>query len=207
MSKGPGNVPESFVAVTTLVEDFLALEREEFLAKHPHAMLLVDNPGEQTENASFQTLSTAGQADKEKLLNRLGTARWAFLLKREPNKFASMVTIGRAAGSGMRLNVPSVSKFHAYLTHVARDSCWYLADANSSNGTFIDGTDLPPSHGKVALKSGSMLRFGPDVTAQFFDAAGIWTMLHQRLAETPDGAAALTRPRRADDGGSGSPRG
>ncbi len=186
--------PKSFVAVTELIDDFLSLEREGFLGKHPTALLLVDNPGEDEENASFQTLASAepGSA-KERLLGRLGTGRWAFRLSTDANKFASMITVGRAAGSGMRLNVPSVSKFHAYLTHVARDDCWYLADANSSNGTFVDGEELPPSHGKLRLKNGAMLRFGPDVTAQYYEAAGLWQMLHERLGETPEGGSVGTR--------------
>ena len=89
-----------------------------------------------------------------------------------------MITVGRAANNGMRINVGSVSKFHAYFTHVARDKCWYLADAHSSNGTFINGKELPPSHGKTRLENGSILRFGPDVTAQYFEAEGVWEMLN-----------------------------
>ena len=177
--------------MSALVEDFLALDREAFLAAHPDALMVVDNPGEEGENASFQTLAAGGSGDTSsarhgRLLERLGAARWAFVLERDENKFASMRTVGRDANSDVRLNVPSVSKFHAYFTHVARESAWYLADANSSNGTFLNGAELPPSHGKVRLDCGATLRFGPDVTAAFYDAEGFWQMLEQRMTETPE---------------------
>lgn len=119
--------PRNFVEVKHLIEDYLALARDAYLEAHPDSVLLVDNPGDDEDNASFQTISRVPgqQSDSEKLLGRLGQARFAFLLKTEKKKFASMITVGRGAGSGVRLNVPSVSKFHAYLTHVARDGCWY----------------------------------------------------------------------------------
>ena len=176
-------VPRQFVSTEDVLLHFLeAADCDAFVAAHPDAVLLVDNPGMGDENASFQTLAHNPKADtasaaRNRLLERLG--KWTFVLRKK-NRFASMITVGRAASSDLRLNVASVSKFHAYLTHVAREKCWYLADANSSNGTFISGRELPPSHGKVKLENGSTLRFGPDVTCQFYDAAGIWTELNSR---------------------------
>jgi hypothetical protein len=187
-ARDPG---EGFLPLEVLIEACLTQEQGDFVEAHPDALVLVDNPGEDVENASFQTLAVGGPSGdsstvRDKLLARLGSARWVFVLKRDKNKFASMVTVGRDAKSDMRVNVPSVSKFHAYFTHVARDENWYLADANSSNGTFMDGKELPPSHGKVQLKSGTVLRFGPDVTAQFYLSADLWVMLRDRAAETPE---------------------
>jgi hypothetical protein len=177
---------EDFVSLSILVEAVLAQSREAFLEKHPEALILLDNPGDDAENASFQTIDVAGSgtstAEGDKAVARLRQrGAYVFVLKRQKKKFASMVTVGRAANNAMRLNIGSVSKFHAYFTHVARDKCWYLADAHSSNGTFIDGKELPPSHGKQKLENGSTLRFGPDVTAQYFDAAGLWDQLHERV--------------------------
>jgi hypothetical protein len=190
-----------------LVEAIMAQDKDGFLEKHPESLLVIDNPGDDAENASFQTVdvggkSTSGDGRREKLIKRLsGAGSCVYVLKREANKFASMVTVGRAANNGMRINVGSVSKFHAYFTHVARDKCWYLADAHSSNGTFIDGKELPPSHGKHRLENGSILRFGPDVTAQYFEAEGVWEMLNdagaageadkETIAVTSDEAKAL----------------
>lgn len=180
--------PKQFLSMSLLLEDFLSQEKEQWLKEHPEALLVIDSPGEEEESAFFQTISKApgdtSSSHHEKVLERVG--RWAFTLRKK-SKFASMITIGRDSKSDLRLNVGSVSKFHAYFTYVARDRCWYLADANSSNGTFINGNELPPSHGKIKLENGAMLRFGPDVTAKFYDATGMWEMLHQRTSDTPEG--------------------
>lgn len=179
-----------FVPLESLVEDFLAVGQDEFLKRHPDAVLVFDELAI-GDDPGFQTLAKkpgpagdeATRSARDRLLDRLQGdegKKWVFPLKRGA-KFASMITIGRAANNALRLNVPSVSKFHAYFTYVARDGSWYLADANSSNGTFIDGQDLPPSHGKVQLKSGASLRFGPDVTARFYEPASLWELLQSYL--------------------------
>ncbi|RMG15631.1 MAG: FHA domain-containing protein [Planctomycetota bacterium] len=182
---------QQFLPLKALVEAVMSQDKETWLEKHPDAFLILDNPGDGVENASFQTIDAgrakSGGGKAEEILRKLSAAgSYVFLLRREKNKFASMITVGRAANNALRLNVGSVSKFHAYFTYVARDGCWYLADAHSSNATFVDGKELPPSHGKQPVRSGSVLRFGPDVTAQFFDAEGFWDMLH--------GSGALSGP-------------
>lgn len=192
----------TMIPLESLVEDFLAAtgDREAFLAKHPNAALVFDDLAFGDDVTGFQTLakkpSTAAddltRGPREKILDRLEGKRWLFALKRGA-KFASMITVGRAANNALRLNVPSVSKFHAYFTFVARESGWYIADANSSNGTFIDGADLPPSHGKVPLKSGAHLRFGPDVTARFYEAAALWDLLQGYMRDSSSGAFKLPR--------------
>ncbi len=177
--------------LAVLVEDFVRLDRDAWLAAHPDAMIVFDELGPSDETAGFQTLNVGGkqkkpaaegepQDEQARILGRLDTKRFVFPLRKQADKFACMITVGRVATNTLRLNIASVSKFHAYLTHVAREDAWYLADANSSNGTFLDGAELPPSHGKVPLRSGAHLRFGPDVTGNFYTAAGFWDLL-QRL--------------------------
>lgn len=177
---------ENIVSMSKLFESFLSLSKEQFLEKHDLPVVVTDNPGENLENAHFHTITSPTDggttAEHTRVLQRMG--KWAFMLKKK-GRFASMLTVGRAANSDLRLNVPSVSKFHAYFTHVARDKAWYLSDANSSNGTFVGGKEIPPSHGKVKLEDGVTLRFGPDVTCQFFTPGGIWQMFSDRITDTP----------------------
>jgi hypothetical protein len=200
----------TLIPLESVVEEFLAAagDRDAFLAKHPNAVLVFDDLAFGEDVTGFQTLAkkpaSATAADptrgpREKILDRLEGKKWLFPLKRGA-KFASMVTVGRAANNAMRLNVPSVSKFHAYFTFVARESSWYIADANSSNGTFIDGQDLPPSHGKVPLKSAAHLRFGPDVTARFYEAAALWDLLQGFMRDSSSGVFKLP-PLDAGSGG------
>lgn len=193
-SQAASDKATTFVPLGKIVEDFVNHDRKTFISGHPDPVILFDELGAPSgPEAGFQTLTKqvrdtpadSPKSAREKILSRLeGGQRVVCPLRRQSDKFASMITVGRAANNVLRLNVASVSKFHAYITHVARENCWYIADANSSNGTFIDGNELPPSHGKVPLKSGSTLRFGPDCTGQFFTADGLWELLHGALGES-----------------------
>src|SRR3954447_9125196 len=63
------------------------------------------------------------------------------LRKQATNAFAMMVTVGRAANNDIVFPYDGISKFHAYFTK-APDGAWTLADAKSTNGTFLEGKRL-----------------------------------------------------------------
>jgi len=198
----------AFVPLEAVVEDVLLAGREAFLEAYPHAILIVDDVGLPAGEAHFHTISRVpGQEDPppasgggggdgggakealERILGHLAGSASKFVvpLENREQKFAAIVTLGRAAGNQLRVNLPTLSKFHAYFTHVARDGCWYLSDANSSNGTFLDGEELPPSHGKVRLRSGAFIRFGPDVSAQFYESRELWDLFEKARADAGSG--------------------
>jgi hypothetical protein len=129
-------------------------------------------------------LKTANPVQQKhaELAKKLGDAKTGMyvcpLVKRDVNKFASMITLGRSANNDVRINLPSVSKFHAYFTHVQSNNTWYVADANSSNGTFVNGERLKGDKGRTKLANGAAIRFGSDVVARFFDSASFYEFLH-----------------------------
>lgn len=125
-----------------------------------------------------RTPTAEKHADIAKRLGEAGSAVYVCVLaKRDANKFASMITVGRAANNDVRINLPSVSKFHAYFTHIPRDGSWFITDANSSNGTWVDGERLKPERGRAKLVNGTAIRLGPDVIGRFFDASGLYEFL------------------------------
>jgi putative peptide zinc metalloprotease protein len=63
------------------------------------------------------------------------------------------VIIGRAAGSTLQLDDPSVSRTHARISAADR----WIEDAGSSHGTWVDGAMLA---GPVALRDGMRIRIG-----------------------------------------------
>ena len=180
-------------ALKDLVDRYMGKDQGEFLAEFPDSLMILDDIGEESgDEVGFQTIQVGpgnGTDPSERaltsILGKLGgdTNKWVFPLHNATGKFACMLTVGRAANSDMRLNVASLSKFHAYLTHVARENSWYLADAGSSNGTFLNGEELPQSHGKKKLDSGSAIRFGPDVFATFYKAEDFWELLQSAVGE------------------------
>lgn len=66
-----------------------------------------------------------------------------------------MITVGRAANNDIILGDDSVSNFHAYFVH--ERSLWHLSDAESSNGTRVDGTLV---QGPQALGENCPVAFG-----------------------------------------------
>lgn len=75
------------------------------------------------------------------------------------------LTVGRARKD----NVPTidltpyggrqagVSRQHGRLLH--KDNQWFIEDLSSTNGTFVNGTKIPPHH-FIPVQTGDMLRFG-----------------------------------------------
>jgi pSer/pThr/pTyr-binding forkhead associated (FHA) protein len=68
------------------------------------------------------------------------------------------VYLGRAAGTVVRIDDPSISRFHCSFT-VRDDGELVVADLGSSNGTAVNGRVLDPDHA-CPLKDGDSLRVG-----------------------------------------------
>lgn len=76
-----------------------------------------------------------------------------------PNAFPMGVTVGRIETNDIAIEDPSLSRFHAWLAFDARKKQWVLHDADSKNGTMVDGVELTPG-GSQALESGQVIRLG-----------------------------------------------
>lgn len=66
--------------------------------------------------------------------------------------------IGRNSANALIINDPSVSNFHAAL-RLSADGNLFLADRDSSNGTFVNGVALDPG-GRCVVRNGDRLKFG-----------------------------------------------
>jgi len=67
------------------------------------------------------------------------------------------VTIGRAPGSTLLLDDPSVSRVHARVVAGNGESAFFLEDAGSSHGTFLDGERVTEPR---ALRDGARIQLG-----------------------------------------------
>ncbi|MFI1500982.1 FHA domain-containing protein [Streptomyces platensis] len=81
------------------------------------------------------------------------TERLPKLLLPEPGPLSLL--IGRAPGSGLRLNHETVSRAHAELRSAGKG--WLLRDLGSTNGTCVNGRRVV---GEVAVGPGDHIRFG-----------------------------------------------
>jgi hypothetical protein len=206
--KGAAGVGAAFISLREFKGRVGKLPRDEFVAKFPHPVLLLEKKEGEFADPGFQTVFSAkaeadadvdiagipgGQRDTvgagfvietkpqpvdpdfaKKLADNESGLHVCTLQKRDPNKFASMITVGRAANNDVRINLPSVSKFHCYFTHIPRDKVWFITDANSSNGTWVDGERLKADRGRAKLSNGTAIRIGPDVVVRFFEAKSLF---------------------------------
>jgi hypothetical protein len=85
----------------------------------------------------------------------------AYPLRRTGRSAGHLVTVGRTSNNDVVIPDLSVSRFHAFVKPVG-DGRFQIQDANSTNGTTVNGTSVPAQgHGlAVDLKSGDNVRLG-----------------------------------------------
>jgi hypothetical protein len=80
-------------------------------------------------------------------------------VSRSGNAFLMGVTIGRVASNDISIDDSSMSRFHAWLQQDPRTQGWLLCDADSKNGTTLDGHAV--EHGaRVPLRDGAVMVLG-----------------------------------------------
>lgn len=94
------------------------------------------------------------------------------------NPFAMGVTIGRVESNDVVVDDGSVSRFHSWLQRDERTQQWSLTDAESKNGTWVDGVQLGKQ--RVTLRDGARLKFG-DVEMSFFLPAALKSFVELRF--------------------------
>ncbi len=158
-------------------KDFLSLSKgldeASFLARFPYPLLLSEG-----QSAASATGRVSGNPATTKLADDEAPPApspaqvaesddaWVIpLVRRDTSEQRSLVTVGRGEECDIRLTHPLISKKHAYFTQDGDD--WLLADAESTNCTFVDGNKLS-AHQPVRLVDSTALRFGPVVKYRFF---------------------------------------
>jgi|688.fasta_scaffold643428_2 hypothetical protein len=58
----------------------------------------------------------------------------------------AMVTLGRAQGMDIKINIQTVSRRHAVITWIHHSDRWFLCDLNSSGGTWLNSAPLLPNN-------------------------------------------------------------
>jgi len=154
-------------------------DAERFAKDHPDPVLIVTQQGV-ADRGEYVTY--AGVTEQAALAihkgRRLPPGAEVHLIRKDlETSSPGMITVGRSSKSDIMLTDPKVSKFHAYLVRDTKDRrhC-RLADAESSNGTFLNGDRLPPRKLR-RLKNGDHVRLGTNVLLKFYLPEGFWEML------------------------------
>lgn len=101
------------------------------------------------------------------------------------------ITVGRVEDNTLQIEDSSVSSHHAVL--VLRDHDYVLTDTGSTNGTRVNGQDLPPDTER-ALRDGDQIRFGHVETIYLSETASEAQPLPAEEAVTALPAASSARP-------------
>jgi pSer/pThr/pTyr-binding forkhead associated (FHA) protein len=147
--------------------------REDFLeeVRDPHLFIPSLAPaGTADEPTSFATMRfTPGGA-------RGGPNDGAMIIpvrkRRDSNAFAMMITLGRAPNNDLVIPDQRVSKFHAYFRKLGQQ--WMINDANSMNGTWVDGEPIP-SDRSAPLKPGSSIRLAETLEMIFLEPSELFS--------------------------------
>lgn len=163
-------VLDSTLDVAGFVRQFHGLTRDEFLAANPHPFLLGDTASMLGPDGAYVTPPLAGVEEVDDAIDRptdkkpkpgraLVPERIYAVVKRAGTPFPHMISVGRSGNNDLVLPFPAVSKLHAFFSHVAETATWTIADAESSNGTFLGIRRLVP-HERTPLREGIQIVFG-----------------------------------------------
>lgn len=103
------------------------------------------------------------------------------------NLFPTMITVGRARNNDLVLPSSEISSFHAYFVPPPSGPpphTWAVCDAESSNGTTVNGQPAPTP---TAVASGDEVCFAR-VRCRFFQPAQLWDLLQGALPSAPPSA-------------------
>jgi len=142
--------------------------------------------GYETQLMSSHDLNALTADDPARGLVRLERLRWMLrndrhfalpLRKRtDDDTFADRISLGRATNRDVVLRHGNVSKFHAWF-EVDDQGSLYVADASSTNGSYLNDKRLPPKE-LVKARSGDHLRFGA-VQCLLASAADLWRAMRR----------------------------
>jgi hypothetical protein len=149
-------------ALLTVARDYFA-DKDAFLGLHPYPWLVWDLGKPSQEPIIAPTLSHGGKRS----LPSVGEPLAIPVQKGKAASFVLGITFGRTENNDVVLRHEEVSRFHAYVTGGSGGLA--LIDADSKNGTFVDGTRLVPTRPRL-LPDTCLLRFG-ELGVRYFSAA------------------------------------
>ncbi len=195
LGRGRGSTIVAMWSVSDVLEARRRLPFPDFAAKYNAPVLVCRARGDVGDASGTFETTAPGMILGARSEARLGHTSSLFVVrKRAGSAFPDRIGIGRAKGTDVCISLPEISKYHAYFVFDAEQGTWSVADAGSSNGTFVDGRPVEANN-LVALRSGCVVRLGI-YPFRFYDSLG----LYRALGDLLFGGSSI-RPAPIDDGG------
>ena len=155
----------------------------QFVAAHPNGFLVEKSEKFLDKDVMFQFLTDVVEDEHVLKQLRQGTVRSAVLdarvieiTKRKDITEPDKITIGRSPENDIVIYNKLVSRKHACLQLRSEDQACFLVDAGSSNGTFLNNTQITP-HKKYQLTDADEISIGPETKVLFFASKAFHTFL------------------------------
>ncbi len=143
-----------------------SMSLEEFEAAHKDAFLLLDpRKGKLDAGAVWRPvlpqvlLAGVGESDLEGLKSEAGFLLLFPLAKGADRRYPGLITLGRGGENDVVIDSPAVSKLHALVRRDSAKGVYTIVDANSTNGTVLDGLYVGPSDARE-MRAGSVIVLG-----------------------------------------------
>jgi hypothetical protein len=159
-------------------------DRAGFLAQVRSPLLVWESPPAQSHELQWVTHSgvcSQRPTSSDPLIFEVRKVEHA-----RPSGLAFGITLGRAANNDIMLDDSTVSRFHASFQQEERTGVWYLNDAESQNGSFVEGSRVSPRL-PAPLTSGASLGFG-DVRVLFLMPESFVDWVFSRMVRSFPGA-------------------
>jgi hypothetical protein len=159
------------------------LTRDDFSKRYnfPFLVFNKERGSEEMDAPNFNTKRV--QPDQlenlmKKALMKTVSSKVFRVIKKGTAAFQGNVNIGRTSNCDVAINNPAISKLHAFLARDLKSGSYYINDANSTNGTYVNDIKLDPNEKKI-LYDGDVISFGRQVTFSFYTPQGCFDLLEQ----------------------------
>ena len=142
-------------------EDARRLSQSDFEQCHGSAFLLLTAAGLNEPRGPAATEVNLADTDEPASERTASLSLLVYPLRRTERSAGHLVTVGRTSDNDVVIPDLSISRFHAFVKP-AGDGRFQIQDANSTNGSSVNGTPvLGQGHGPaVDLKAGDSVRLG-----------------------------------------------
>ena len=163
-----------------------------FIAAYPNGFLVEKSERFLDKDVIFQFLTDA--IEDKHVLEQLkeGEVRTAVLdarvieiTKRKDITDPDKITIGRSPGNDLVIYNKLVSRRHAYLDISSPDEACVLVDVGSTNGTFLNGSQINPQE-KYPLSDADEISVGPETKVIYFSSTAFHAFLSELKPPNPD---------------------
>lgn len=175
-------------AYTEFLSTYGKLTREAFFEEVQAPHLYVASAPDMDLDALFRTVQfVSGRGGSDTPSGPFNAARVAaslapqgvLPLRKDGNAFSMMITLGRAPNNDISIADRRISKFHLYFRQAR--GAWTVTDANSTNGTHVDGIRLAPER-SYGLRSGATIELGGGLRLLFLMPEDLYDLVQYSKA-------------------------